>query len=491
MSASILSTIQQAERTLLQQANMLTADAYFELGDDPDVVEELVTQLEGLLTHIKIDLGGIYALPQKELDVANLYYSVIGDLNHAVELLKNIRRLGNGSTENTESILELLNQCLKHIHALAEEAGLKILPHELGLERLQEHLACLKPDHPARERFNGLKAELQEAWLRNNDKDTIERVLSDLDDLSLSLTSLRFQELESLDASDDGNFIIPTLKSIVPISRCWAILVGVSSHVDPAYGQLPHAANDAHAMAKVLLLSGAQGYAPDRAQVFLSAQDVTCNDSGFKNNEPQFRPIYESIVKTAQQAGPDDLLLFYFSGHGLLYNGIPYLICQDTSELSISHTALQMSELKRYVQNSEARVKVIILDTCHAGAILGTAKDVDPMQEDYSRMVGAGSAGTVIMMSCRPGERSFPLEDNQMSVFTHYLVEGIQKAGLQSQAFVTAHDLSAYVSQGVKQWVLHSPSGRIQTPQYWYNLDGGDPIIIDWGTEEIAQVFPG
>jgi len=59
-----------------------------------------------------------------------------------------------------------------------------------------------------------------------------------------------------------------------------------------------------------------------------------------------------------------DVALFYFSGHGYIENNGGYLI---TSECKRGDDGLSLDEILKIANESRAKNKVIILDSCHAG----------------------------------------------------------------------------------------------------------------------------
>jgi hypothetical protein len=64
-------------------------------------------------------------------------------------------------------------------------------------------------------------------------------------------------------------------------------------------------------------------------------------------------------------AGADDTLLFYFSGHGAIEDGNElYLVLKATDPEDILETAFRIEALAKYVKNSSARRKLVILDCC-------------------------------------------------------------------------------------------------------------------------------
>src|SRR5262249_29875912 len=68
-------------------------------------------------------------------------------------------------------------------------------------------------------------------------------------------------------------------------------------------------------------------------------------------------------------AQPEDFLLFHFSGHGRKdASGRLYLCTIDTDPMRVPPTSFHAEELKTWVDDSEARQIVLILDSCFAGA---------------------------------------------------------------------------------------------------------------------------
>src|SRR5687767_4855617 len=85
----------------------------------------------------------------------------------------------------------------------------------------------------------------------------------------------------------------------------WALLVGVNDYVQ--FRDLAYAGADASALGEALVLSG---FDPER--VFLLNDDA---------EEARYRPFKKNIEKqldiVLKVAGPDDMVIVSFSGHGI------------------------------------------------------------------------------------------------------------------------------------------------------------------------------
>ena len=128
-----------------------------------------------------------------------------------------------------------------------------------------------------------------------------------------------------------------------------AFLIGQNGPTSERFRTLRYARNDASRLA-AMLRSDRLGY----QVVESSAKDAHGH--------------IEAFEKFAFQSTRQDLLVFYFSGHGYLPRSGLYLLC-DTTELDrVVTTAIPLSTIKAIFENAPTRQKLLILDCCHSGA---------------------------------------------------------------------------------------------------------------------------
>ena len=157
-------------------------------------------------------------------------------------------------------------------------------------------------------------------------------------------------------------------------------------------------------------------------------------------------------------AGRDDVLLVYFSGHGKLdQNGRLHLCMQDTETTDLLATAVSSARINEFADASSARNVVIVLDCCHAGAFRGSD-------------LGAALAGPgrYVMTSCRSTQLANDATvENSTSFFTQHLVDGLVSgaADTDGDGYIGFSDLYAYVDQKLRE------AGK-QIPQRRVNGDG-------------------
>jgi len=247
--------------------------------------------------------------------------------------------------------------------------------------------------------------------------------------------------------------------------RCrWAVLVGVTHYQDEGIGDLRVCASDVSAVHDLLIAQPDNTYDRQRTRLLV--------DEG-GDDLPTRSKIIGAVTALAQSAEAEDLLMFYFSGHGIEVNGEAYLLPRDAEYAALANTSVPVALVKQLVIGSDAHIKVMVLDACHSGARIGKAAPI--MTEDFIRRVFEEAEGMVTLSSCRQQQVSWEWQEQNRSVFTYYLLEGLEGAADSgNKKFVTANDLSRYVTSEVKAWA--AKRGRVQSPTY-EGATSGDVIL--------------
>ena len=154
-------------------------------------------------------------------------------------------------------------------------------------------------------------------------------------------------------------------------------------------------------------------------------------------------------------AARDDVLLFYFSGHGKLDQvGRLHLCMQDTESADLLSTAVSSARINEFADASHARNVVIVLDCCFSGAFRGgDAGDA------------VAGPGRYIMTSCRGTQlANDATAENSTSHFTQHLVDGLtgDAADHDGDGYVTFSELYAYVDRRLRETGKQIPQRRVQ-----------------------------
>jgi hypothetical protein len=133
----------------------------------------------------------------------------------------------------------------------------------------------------------------------------------------------------------------------------------------------------------------------------------------------------------------EDLVLFYFSGHGIKGDGSElFLATVDTDRKYLASTAVASSFIRELMRASRAQQQIVLLDCCYAGAFardLIAKSDKTANSGDYFNIAGRGqiilTASDDMQYAFQEGETAiFPTAEDvpSLSVFTRTIVRGIQ-----------------------------------------------------------------
>ncbi|MCZ8128702.1 MAG: caspase family protein [Microcystis sp. LE19-114.1B] len=171
----------------------------------------------------------------------------------------------------------------------------------------------------------------------------------------------------------------------------------------------------------------------------------------------------------------DDLVLLYFSGHGLkAQNARFFLSTRETGRDQKGNfsraTALAATKLQEYITDSHSKRQIIILDCCFSGALVQGM----PIKGEFNIQEELGGKGRAILTSSSPIEYSFESEDNDLSIYTKYLVEGIETgaADKDGDQLISVNELHEYASERVKE------AAPAMTPKFYLSLEGDDTIYL-------------
>ena len=171
----------------------------------------------------------------------------------------------------------------------------------------------------------------------------------------------------------------------------------------------------------------------------------------------------------------DDLVLFYFSGHGVvdeankLFLGTPSTR-KGTNNKLVKPTTVAASYLQEAMQESKSQHQVLIFNCCFSGAFAEGMTVMDDSSVNLKTQLGG--KGRAILTSSSSTQFSFQ-PDGEMSIYTRYLVEGIETgaADTDRDSKISVDELHEYAALKVSQ---ESPN---MTPAF-YPVEQGGKIYI-------------
>ncbi len=244
----------------------------------------------------------------------------------------------------------------------------------------------------------------------------------------------------------------------------YALLVATGEYEDPRLSRLRAPAQDVERLAALLEDPDVGGFASVR--VLRDAAD---------------HEIRRAVSRLVSGREPDDLVLLYFSCHGLTTAARRlYFAAANTDQDDLGGTALARSFVSEQLEDCRAGGRVLVLDCCFSGAFVEGFKGTGDVVE--------GGVGYVVLTASNAYEYAFEgdsdsLDSPHASLFTDVVIEGLASgaADLDGDGWVDVNELYSYASREV---VRRRPG---QTPQFFAQASGaalrvaragGVPVVV-------------
>ena len=167
--------------------------------------------------------------------------------------------------------------------------------------------------------------------------------------------------------------------------------------------------------------------------------------------------IIRAMDKVFSKAKENDIVVFFFSGHGY-----PGGFCASDGNIGYN-------EVRQAMSKSRCRNKMMFVDACRSGGMR-----VDD-SESQGAVSAAKQANVMLFLSSRNNENSIERSDMQNGYFTTYLQKGLRgNADADRNRTITAKELFNFVHEGVSRI-----SGGEQHPVMWGNFSD-NMTIMKW-----------
>src|SRR5262245_60334440 len=258
------------------------------------------------------------------------------------------------------------------------------------------------------------------------------------------------------------------------MNRRLALIIGNSDYQDQRLARLASPRVDVEELAAVLQMDDVGGFTEVRTLP----------------NEPA-ATVRKGIGRFfASTRSRDDLLLLYFSGHGVTNaRGELYLAVADTETDLLGATAIPASYISEEMDGCVSRRLVLVLDCCHSGAFLRGAKAAVGVSVDTREAFAGAGSGRIILTATDSIQYAWEGDEvsgqAQSSVFTHFLVEGLRtgEADGDSDGEITVDELYDYAHAKV---VERTPTQKPR--KFAINQEGG--LVIAMAPAKPVQLPP-
>lgn len=254
---------------------------------------------------------------------------------------------------------------------------------------------------------------------------------------------------------DDESINLEEIAAIQAASnmKVWAVIIGIAS-----YNHMPtlrYTDDDAYRM-YAFLKSPEGGAIPDDQIRILIDEDAT---------KAKIENTMQSVFNQAEE---NDLVLLYFSGHGLKGSFLP--IDFDGFNNKLDH-----EEINKILDSSPAKYKLCIADACHSGSLLamksGSVKNV---LAEYYKNLALAEPGTALIMSSKSDETSLESSGLRQGVFSHFLIRGLKgEADEDENDLVSIQELFNFIDKNVRNY-----TGNRQSPVIQGDYDETMPVSV-------------
>ncbi|PSB22008.1 hypothetical protein C7B65_00920 [Phormidesmis priestleyi ULC007] len=243
----------------------------------------------------------------------------------------------------------------------------------------------------------------------------------------------------------------PTLSLETGKAKLWILLVGVNHYQDTHLPSLQYPALDCQGLADALT---------EATQEFPQREIRTHHDFGA--DVPKLESVRQTLQQMVTDAQPQDTVLVYFSGHGVLDDRTQQavLCLADTQKDRLLETGFAVAELLNLLGQCAARQQVIWLDACHSGGMtLRSAKGQSILSNPTAQMMNvlgqraAQSQGFYALLSCDRAQQSWEFPELGHGVFTYFLMRGLRGEAADAQGTIEADGLYKYVYHQTLQYI--------------------------------------
>lgn len=172
-------------------------------------------------------------------------------------------------------------------------------------------------------------------------------------------------------------------------------------------------------------------------------------------NEP-CQIVRRELSDVLRKANRSDFITLYFAGHGVKDDqGRLYLTCTDSELDNLQATSVGAQFVNGMMNESMSKQQLLILDCCHAGAVVRGAMSAADQTVSTVENFGGDRQGRFILTACDAfqyawdGEDMRELEGKPSSAFSRHLIEGLISgdADADRDGVITVNEMADYVTR--------------------------------------------
>lgn len=222
--------------------------------------------------------------------------------------------------------------------------------------------------------------------------------------------------------------------------KVWTVIVGVARYAHMPV--LKYADDDAYQI-YAFLKSPEGGAVPDQQIKILIDEDATHHN------------IINAIQEQFGKADENDLVMLYYSGHGIPGAFLPI-------DFNGYDNKLYHDDITSIMESSQAKHKLFLIDACYAGSMTDPKADLSTSINKYYDILEHERGGTAYILSSK--NREVSLEDSglRQGIFSHYLIRGLKgEADQNHNKIVTVQELFNFINTHVQSYTNNTQNPTI------------------------------
>ncbi len=244
----------------------------------------------------------------------------------------------------------------------------------------------------------------------------------------------------------------------------YAVLIGNSEFPnEPSLKPLSCPPQDVEGLKAVLTAENRGQFLADNISVLVNAES---------------KQVAREINRVLKAAGKDDLVLLYYSGHGLPNNrNNLFLSAHDTESELLESTAVSFNQIYELINTFYCKKIIIILDCCYSGAAGAVFKGDIPSQ---LQTINDKVTGTFLITATSNDQVAIDkTADSRFSLFTKHLIDGLETgaADTDGNGWISIDELFRYVSKKVTE---DNPN---QIPKRFGKNETGEMVVAKSGRD--------
>jgi tetratricopeptide (TPR) repeat protein len=242
-----------------------------------------------------------------------------------------------------------------------------------------------------------------------------------------------------------------------PVKR--AVLIGINDYA--FLHDLRFCSRDTEALYARLIVSG---FRPENVTLLRDGAEESRYQPFAGNIQRELNTLFDA-------AGPEDLVLVAFSGHGVQLGDTSYFCPLEAQLERPEGTLISLASVYERLQACKARQKLLVVDACRNDPYQGGTKGIDKPTvalDGFTRTLESPPEGILVFSSCKPGEVSFEDDDCRHGVFMNFVLQGLDGDADRAQdgntnGAISLLELYNFASLGTKAFVARTRNS-VQTP---------------------------